>query len=87
MAKDPRVTRIEDLPGPKSKGELDEMKMPYEEYCRKAFGPGNEWAKPDALKGIRWLSSCTSTAAKGSCPAINRAPSSSSLWCLIIPAW
>jgi CoA-transferase family III len=58
MAKDPRETRIEDLPGPKSKGELEEMKMPYEEYCRKAFDPGNEWAKPDALKGIRWLS-CT----------------------------
>src|SRR4030042_1650768 len=56
MAKDPRETRIEDLPGPKSQGELEEMKMPYEEYCRKAFGPGNEWAKPDALKGIRWLS-------------------------------
>jgi len=34
------------------------MKMPYEEYCRKAFDPGNEWAKPEALKGIRWLS-CT----------------------------
>jgi hypothetical protein len=34
MAKDPRVTRIEDLPGPKSKGEMDEMKMPYEEYTR-----------------------------------------------------
>ena len=27
MAKDPRVTRIEDLPGPKSKEELEEMKM------------------------------------------------------------
>src|SRR4030043_627996 len=58
MAKDPRETRIEDLPGPKSQGELEEMKMPYEEYCRKAFDPGNEWAKPEALKGIRWLS-CT----------------------------
>ena len=58
MAKDPRETRIEDLPGPKSKGELEEMKMPYEEYCRKAFDPGNERAKPEALKGIRWLS-CT----------------------------
>jgi hypothetical protein len=58
MAKDPRETRIEDLPGPKSKGELEEMKMPYEEYCRKAFDPGNEWAKPEALKGVRWLS-CT----------------------------
>src|SRR3989337_2670799 len=58
MAKDPRETRIEDLPGPKSQGELEKMKMPYEEYCRKAFDPGNEWAKPEALKGIRWLS-CT----------------------------
>src|SRR3972149_7009446 len=58
MAKDPRETRIEDLPGPKNPGELEEMKMPYEEYCRKAFDPGNEWAKPEALKGIRWLS-CT----------------------------
>ena len=37
MAKDPRVTRIEDLPGPKSKGEMDEMKMPYEEYCKKDY--------------------------------------------------
>ena len=43
MAKDPRETRIEDLPGPKNPGELEEMKMPYEEYCRKAFDPGNEW--------------------------------------------
>jgi len=43
---------------PKSKEELEEMKIPYEEYCRKAFDPGNEWSKPDALKGIRWLS-CT----------------------------
>src|SRR4030066_776300 len=58
MAKDPRETRIEDLPGPKSKGELEEMKMPYEEYCRKAFDPGNEHAKPGALTGVRWLS-CT----------------------------
>ena len=58
MAKDPRVTRIEDLPGPKSKGEMDEMKMPYEEYCKKLFDVGNEHTKPIALKGIRWLS-CT----------------------------
>ena len=58
MAKDPRVTRIEDLPGPKSKGEMDEMKMPYEEYCKKIFDVGNEHTKPTALKGIRWLS-CT----------------------------
>jgi crotonobetainyl-CoA:carnitine CoA-transferase CaiB-like acyl-CoA transferase len=58
MAKDPRVTRIEDLPGPKSKEELEEMKMPYEEYCRKIFDVGNEHTKPNALKGIKWLS-CT----------------------------
>ena len=58
MAKDPRVTRIQDLPGPKSKGEMDEMKMPYEEYCKKIFDVGNEHTKPIALKGIRWLS-CT----------------------------
>ena len=56
MAKDPRVTRIEDLPGPKSKEELEEMKMPYEEYCRAQFDPGNEFSKPQALKGIRWMS-------------------------------
>lgn len=58
MAKDPRVTRIEDLPGPKSQGEMDEMKMPYEEYCKQAFDVGNEHTKPAALKGIKWLS-CT----------------------------
>ena len=56
MAKDLRETRLEDLPGPKSKEELDEMKMPYEEYCRMAFDPGNEYSKPMSLKGIRWLS-------------------------------
>ncbi|MBU1160981.1 MAG: CoA transferase, partial [Proteobacteria bacterium] len=56
MAKDLRETRIEDLPGPKSKEELEEMKMPYEEYCRAAFDPGNEHEKPEPLKGIRWLS-------------------------------
>ena len=43
---------------PKSKEELEEMKAPYEEYCRKAFDPGNEYSKPESLKGIRWLS-CT----------------------------
>ncbi len=43
---------------PKSKEELEEMKAPYEEFCRKAFDPGNEHSKPEALKGIRWLS-CT----------------------------
>jgi len=42
----------------KSKEELEEAKMPYEEYCRKAFDPGNEWSKPESLKGMRWLS-CT----------------------------
>ncbi|RZB34013.1 MAG: hypothetical protein SRB2_03406 [Desulfobacteraceae bacterium Eth-SRB2] len=56
MAKDPRETRIEDLPGPKSKEELEEMKMPYEEYCKAQFDPGNEFSKPQSLKGIRWLS-------------------------------
>ena len=56
MAKDPRVTRIEDLPGPKSKEELEEMKMPYEEYCKAQFDPGNEFAKPVSLNGIRWMS-------------------------------
>lgn len=51
-----KVCDIEDLPGPKSKEELEEMKMPFEEYCRKAFDPGNEMTKPMSLKGIRWLS-------------------------------
>ena len=51
-----KVCDIEDLPGPKSKEELEEMKMPFEEYCRKAFDPGNEMTKPASLKGIRWLS-------------------------------
>ena len=32
------------------------MKMPFEEYCRKAFDPGNEMTKPMSLSGIRWLS-------------------------------
>jgi len=58
MAKDPRVTNIEDLPGPKSKGEMEEWKMPYEEYCKKIFDVGNEHIKPKALNGVRWLS-CT----------------------------
>jgi crotonobetainyl-CoA:carnitine CoA-transferase CaiB-like acyl-CoA transferase len=56
MAKDLRECRLEDLPGPKSKQELDEMRMPYEEYCKAVFAPGHEMAKPEALKGIRWLS-------------------------------
>ena len=51
-----KVCDIEDLPGPKSKEELEEMKMPFEEYCRKAFDPGNEMTKPMSLAGIRWLS-------------------------------
>jgi crotonobetainyl-CoA:carnitine CoA-transferase CaiB-like acyl-CoA transferase len=58
MAKDPREARLEDLPGPKSQEELAEMKMPYEEYCRRAFAPGKEHEKPASLNGIRWLS-CT----------------------------
>jgi crotonobetainyl-CoA:carnitine CoA-transferase CaiB-like acyl-CoA transferase len=51
-----KVCDFEELPGPKSKEELDEMKMPFEEYCRKVFDPGNEFIKPETLKGIRWLS-------------------------------
>ncbi len=58
MAKDPRQVRLDDLPGPRTREELEEMKVPYEEYCRKLFDPGNEFLKPEALKGIRWLS-CT----------------------------
>jgi len=53
-----REVCLEDLPGPKSQGELEEMKVPYEEYCRKLFAPGREFEKPESLKGIRWLS-CT----------------------------
>ena len=56
MTKDLRECRLEDLPGPKSKQELDEMKMPYEDYCKAVFAPGHEMGKPEALKGIRWLS-------------------------------
>ena len=51
-----KVCDFDELPGPKSKEELDEMKAPFEDYCRKAFDVGNEFVKPDALKGIRWLS-------------------------------
>ncbi len=51
-----KVCDFEELPGPKSKEELEEMKMPFEEYCRKAFDPGNEMTKPMSLAGIRWLS-------------------------------
>ncbi|MBP8644596.1 MAG: CoA transferase [Syntrophobacteraceae bacterium] len=56
MAKDLGEVSLEELPGPSSKDELEEMKMPYEEYCRKMFDVGNEFGKPQALKGIRWLS-------------------------------
>lgn len=56
MAKDLGEVRLEELPGPSSKEELEEMKMPYEDYCRKMFDVGNEFGKPQALKGIRWLS-------------------------------
>ncbi len=50
--------RIEDLPGPKSKEELEANKAPFEEYCKKIFDVGNEFVKPTALKGVRWMS-CT----------------------------
>ncbi|MBE0568773.1 MAG: CoA transferase [Deltaproteobacteria bacterium] len=50
--------RLEDLPGPRSAEELDAEKAPFEEYCRKSFDVGNEFVKPTALKGIRWMS-CT----------------------------
>ncbi len=39
------------MPGP---AELD--KLPYEEYCRKMFDPKTTFEKPEALKGVRWLS-------------------------------
>ena len=51
-----KVCDFDELPGPKSKEELEEMKMPFEDYCKKAFDVGNEFVKPDALKGIRWMS-------------------------------
>jgi crotonobetainyl-CoA:carnitine CoA-transferase CaiB-like acyl-CoA transferase len=53
-----REARLEDLPGPRSREELEEEKLPYEEYLKKLFDPENNFAKPEALKGIRWLS-CT----------------------------
>ena len=53
-----KVCNLEELDGPKSKEELEEMKAPFEEYCKKVFDVGNEFVKPDALKGIRWMS-CT----------------------------
>lgn len=49
---------MEEQPGPRSKEELDANKMPFEEYCRKVFDPGNEFEKPVALSGVRWMS-CT----------------------------
>src|SRR4030066_352565 len=62
MAKDPRETRIEDLPGPKSQGELAEMKMPYEEYCGRALDhdtrpmPGTGSGFTNANSNERFLS-------------------------------
>lgn len=50
--------RIEDLPGPKSQEEFEDGKAPFEEYCKKIFDVGNEFVKPTALKGVRWMS-CT----------------------------
>ena len=47
---------LEEQYGPKSREELAEMKMPYEDYCKAAFAPGHEMGKPEALKGIRWMS-------------------------------
>jgi crotonobetainyl-CoA:carnitine CoA-transferase CaiB-like acyl-CoA transferase len=47
--------KFEEIPGPE---ELELEKMPYEEYCRKIFDPKKTFEKPEALKGIRWLS-CT----------------------------
>jgi hypothetical protein len=47
---------VEEQYGPKSREELNEMKMPYEDYCRAAFAPGHEMGKPESLKGIRWMS-------------------------------
>jgi crotonobetainyl-CoA:carnitine CoA-transferase CaiB-like acyl-CoA transferase len=38
--------------------ELELDKLPFEEYCRKIFDPSKTFEKPEALKGIRWLS-CT----------------------------
>jgi crotonobetainyl-CoA:carnitine CoA-transferase CaiB-like acyl-CoA transferase len=58
MAEVKREAYFEELPGPRSQEELEEMKMPYEEYCRKIFDPKSTFLKPEALKGIRWLS-CT----------------------------
>ncbi len=39
MAKDPRICRLEDLPGPKCKEELEEIKAPYEDVYRTAKDP------------------------------------------------
>jgi crotonobetainyl-CoA:carnitine CoA-transferase CaiB-like acyl-CoA transferase len=53
-----REARVEELPGPKSAEELAEEKVPYEEFLRKVFDPHNNFAKPESLAGVRWLS-CT----------------------------
>jgi crotonobetainyl-CoA:carnitine CoA-transferase CaiB-like acyl-CoA transferase len=50
-----REIKFEEIPGPE---ELELEKMPYEEYCRRIFDPKRTFEKPEALKGIRWLS-CT----------------------------
>ncbi|MDD2902847.1 MAG: CoA transferase [Syntrophales bacterium] len=47
---------LEEQYGPKSKQELDEMKMPYEDFCKAVFAPGHEMGKPEALKGTRFMS-------------------------------
>ncbi|MEJ2671457.1 MAG: CoA transferase, partial [Deltaproteobacteria bacterium] len=47
---------LEEQHGPKSREELSEMKMPYEDYCKAMFAPGHEMGKPESLKGIRWMS-------------------------------
>lgn len=47
---------LEELQGPKSQADLEDMKMPYEEYCKKLFAPGKEYEKPESLKGVRWMS-------------------------------
>lgn len=52
MAKKPEI-KPEEIPR-----ELELEKMPFEEYCRHIFDPKRTFEKPEALKGIRWLS-CT----------------------------
>ncbi|NIS74954.1 MAG: CoA transferase [Deltaproteobacteria bacterium] len=58
MEKMKTEVRLEDLPGPKSREELEAEKAPFEEYCKGIFDVGNEFVKPSSLKGVRWLS-CT----------------------------